>query len=213
MYYHPPFCRTVKTKFGRVFRNLVMKHFTPDHKFFKIFNKNTLKISYSCLPNIKSIINSHNRKLTMDDKDRTIEGCNCRNKQACPLEGKCLTTNLVYKAEVRLENSTKEPKLYIGSTCNSFKQRYYGHKASFDKPNLENSTQLSKYIWKLKRKKQDYQIKWTILKKSRQKRPNIKLCYICNLERMAIATAKRKNLLNSRNELVTKCPHNKRLYF
>ena len=112
-----------------------------------------------------------------------------------------------------LQGKENKPKIYIGSTCNSFKKRYYGHKASFEKPDLEKSTQLARYIWKIKRKKLDYKIKWTIVKKSRQKIPNIKFCQICNLERISIAMADKLTLLNSRNELITKCPHNKKLYY
>ena len=62
-YFHPPFCNSVKTKLGKIFRNLVSKHFNRDHRYYKIFNKNTIKISYSCLPNVKAVINTHNRKV------------------------------------------------------------------------------------------------------------------------------------------------------
>ena len=216
IYYHPPFCRSVKTKFGKRFRNLVKKHFTTDNKFYKIFNKNTVKISYSCLPNVGSIISSHNKRLLDDAKvgtDKKTSNCNCVCKQSCPLQGECLTKNIVYEAEVRADGCEGNAKIYIGSTYSSFKQRFYGHKSSFQDPEKENSTKLSRYIWKLKRKKQNYHISWKILRKSKQKIPNTKFCNLCNLERLEIATAIKKNLLNARNELITKCPHNKRLFF
>ena len=59
---NPPFSKDVATKIGRYFFNLIDKHFLQDRKFLKIFNRN-IKVSYSYMPNIKSEINSHNRKI------------------------------------------------------------------------------------------------------------------------------------------------------
>ena len=41
---------------GGYFINLVNKHFPLDHKFSKIFNRNNMKVNYSCMPNLKSKI-------------------------------------------------------------------------------------------------------------------------------------------------------------
>ena len=59
---NPPYSKSVKTNIGKIFIKLICKHFPPNHKFVKIFNKNTIKLSYSCMPNIRSKINSHNKK-------------------------------------------------------------------------------------------------------------------------------------------------------
>jgi len=40
---------------------IVDKCFTKKHPLYKILNRHALKLSYSCLPNIKSIIGSHNK--------------------------------------------------------------------------------------------------------------------------------------------------------
>ncbi len=48
-----------------------------------------------------------------------------------------------------------------------------------------------------------------LMQKSMQ---NINFCLLCNLERREIAEAKRANLLNSRNELITKCANNRNLF-
>ena len=46
----------------------------------------TLKISYSCMPNVKLIINKHN-KIILDPLTNTSERtCNCKNKEKCPLQ-------------------------------------------------------------------------------------------------------------------------------
>ena len=54
LWFNPPYSKTVKTKIGKFFLQLIKKHFPKEHRFHKIFNRNTLKLSYSCMPNIKT---------------------------------------------------------------------------------------------------------------------------------------------------------------
>ena len=63
LWFNPPYSKTVKTKIGKFFLQLIKKHFPKEHKFHKIFNRNKLKLSYSCMPNIKTKINAHNREI------------------------------------------------------------------------------------------------------------------------------------------------------
>ena len=81
---------TVKTPIGRKFRNLIIKHFKKDNPLSKIFNKNTLKLSYSCTKNMESVIKGHTSKL-MKKKCESKEDkkmCNCRGgKTECTLDG------------------------------------------------------------------------------------------------------------------------------
>ena len=64
LWYNPPFSKNVSTNIGHRFLSLVDKHFHKDHKLRKIFNRNTIKISYSCMSNsgfsIHNVI-THNR--------------------------------------------------------------------------------------------------------------------------------------------------------
>ena len=79
---------------------LVYKHFPKDHKLRKIFNRNTIKISYSYMNNTEQIIDNHNNcilnssKHINDTADNTntkdTKTCNCRQKNTCPLNGNCL---------------------------------------------------------------------------------------------------------------------------
>ena len=190
---------------------MVEKHFTPYHIFYKIFNKNTLKLSYSCLPNIKAILNSHNRKIIDGEPEPEAKTCNCRRANECPLNGNCLVKNVIYKAEVATTENSSENKIYIGSTSRKFKRRFDEHKSSFN--NSNKSSKLAKHIRKLKKNETKHNIKWKVINKSAQTTPNIKFCVLCNLERIEIDRARGRNLLNTRNELVTQCPHNARLYF
>ena len=55
-----PFSRSVKSNIGRTFLCLLLKHFPQNYTMHKILNRSTVKISYSCLRNISSIIFPHN---------------------------------------------------------------------------------------------------------------------------------------------------------
>jgi hypothetical protein len=63
IWYNPPFCKSVVTNVGRKFLTFINKHFHKHPKLSKIFNRNNIKISYSCMPNLKSIIKAHNSKI------------------------------------------------------------------------------------------------------------------------------------------------------
>ena len=99
------------------------------------------------MPNMTNIISSHNRKLTSRAAQPNEEGCNCRRPNECALQGKCQTSNLVYRCRVTTADDTQD---YIGLTSTTFKQRYTNHKASFVHANKAHSTSLSSFIWKTK---------------------------------------------------------------
>ena len=60
IWFNPPFSQSLKTNIGKIFLKLVRKHFPRDHKLHKIFNPNTLKLSYCSMKNISNIIKQHN---------------------------------------------------------------------------------------------------------------------------------------------------------
>ena len=55
---------TIQCKYCHKSWKTLPVYFLPYNKFHKIFNRNTVKISYSCMPNMKTIINAHNQKIT-----------------------------------------------------------------------------------------------------------------------------------------------------
>ena len=72
----------------------------------------------------------------------------------------------------------------------------------------ENDTELSKYICSLKDENKDFDIKWSILKKSSGYSIISKLCNLCLLEKLVLCNFKEKDrLLNKRLDLVLKCQH------
>ena len=77
IWFNPSFSKTVSTKIGHYFLNLLDKHFTKNHKFHSIFNRNNFKFSYSCTKIIKSIITNHNKTIvnnseTLNKKNTTV---------------------------------------------------------------------------------------------------------------------------------------------
>ena len=84
------------------------------------------------MPNVKQIIDGHNKAIIKKDKqppqDQAENACNCRNKNECPLEDACLTMEVVYQATVESGNRTDT---YVGVATTEFKRRWRNHQASF----------------------------------------------------------------------------------
>ena len=57
--FNPPFSRNVETNVVRKFLKLVKKHFCK-HLYHKMFTKNNMKVSYSCMDNMEKLVKKHN---------------------------------------------------------------------------------------------------------------------------------------------------------
>ena len=147
--------------------------------------------------------------LKTSKKPSTENNCNCRKKSDWSLKNNCLTSSVVYKANVTTESDTIR-KNYIGLTEGSFKQRYTQQKLSFRNRNYSNSTELSKNIWTLKDSNTNFTINWSILATAPAYSNKTKQCHLCLAEKLYLIRAKKLYLLNKRSELITKCcPENK----
>ena len=163
------------------------------------------------MPNIASIIQSHNKQVISNKPDNTGSKCNCHRKENCPMDGKCLLRNLVYNANVR-ENQRDDGPNYHGVTENSFKDRLYKHRNSFKYESKANSTELSKYIWELKKHgNPEPTIKWSLVDTAIPDVNGSKKCNLCLTERYHIITSPLL-LLNKRSELMSKCRHENKFY-
>ena len=212
IWFNPPYSMNIQTNIGREFLNLVDKHFPKNHRYNKIFNKNNIKVSYSCTDNLQTIIKKHNRKiLETSKKPSTENNCNCRKKNDCPLKNNCFTSSVVYNANVTTESDTIG-KNYIGLTEGTFKQRYTQHKLSFRNRNYSNSTELSKHIWTLKDSNTNFTINWSILATAPAYSNKTKRCHLCLTEKLYLIRAKKPYLLNKRSELISKCRHENKFY-
>ena len=160
------------------------------------------------MPNMGAIIKQHNARTCGAERDggSQTKRCNCRNPEQCPLDGRCLTKRIVYKATVET-NSSRTPRVYIGSTETSFKQRYANHLMSFRKERYENQTELSKHIWSLKRDGNNFRVRWEVLRKAPAYSCLSKRCDLCLTEKLMILSADKSVLLNKRSEIISKCRH------
>ena len=210
IWFNPPFSKIVTTNVGKQFLSLIDKHFPQNHKFRKLFNRHNLKVSYGCMPNLGSIINAHNKKILADTPNLELGGCNCQSKNNCPLNGHCLTKNLLYEATISSDIPNYNEKIYKGITRPEFKARHGNHEKSFNNIIYKNDTELSKEVWNLKNKGKTYNVKWNIIKQFPDYNPATKRCALCTYEKLHILEHKDNNLLNKRSEIISKCRHQNR---
>ena len=204
-YFNPPYNISVRLNIGKRFLSLLDKHFPKNHRLHKIINRNCVKLSYSCTPNMKNIISSHNQSLLNGSKQTNDIQCNCRVKADCPLHGKCLTEAIVYRATITTDNESAD---YIGSTETTFKTRFTNHKASFKHEQKAKQTTLAEHYWDLKNKNKAPAITWKIEEKSSPYACGSRKCHLCLTEKLHILMNKSNTpLLNSRNELLALCRH------
>ena len=72
------------------------------------------------MQNITSVINNHNMKV-LNSTAEIEEGCNYRNRNNCPLDGKCLTPN-IYEAKITSNQPNYKQNVYIATAETDFKQ-------------------------------------------------------------------------------------------
>ena len=208
IWFNPPYSQNVETNVGRTFLQLTRKHFPKHHKFHKIFNTNTLKLSYCCTTNIANTIKQHNSKVLDEKSDNEISQCNGRAKNTCPMEGKCLVKCIVYKAEV---STIKDNFVYFGASEGEFKTRYNNHTKSFRHRRYEHDSELSKCLWKLTDEQKDYDLRWSIAARASPYKCGTRRCDLCLTEKAIILRSEHRGLLNKRTELISKCRHRNKL--
>ena len=102
IWFNPPFSCNIKTNIGSKLLRLLDYHFPKEHPLHPLINRNTVKISYRCLPNLGKVISKHNSKVMKESlqteenlqpaqnlENVQSQNCNCRNKEGCPLMGQC----------------------------------------------------------------------------------------------------------------------------
>ena len=175
----------------------------------KIFNRNTVKISYSCLRDISSIISSHNRNI-LSPKQQSF-GCNCRVRNEYPLNGECQTSSGMYQADLVKHSNDKE-KFYFTLSDTTFKENYRNHNRDINHEIYENSTELTNYIWQLKCDNTSFSVNWTIITKVYEN-PNPLSCRLCLTEKLCVINfINNENMLIKKSELIRKCRHLKKHY-
>ena len=117
IWFNPPHSINVQTNVGKEFLALLDKHYPKGHQLNKILNRNTVKISYRCLPNMGRRIAMHNSKTlksSTNQAPRKEATCNCQiSKRAdCPMPGACNQDGAIYKAKVTTDDGRVES--YVG---------------------------------------------------------------------------------------------------
>ena len=93
IWFNTSYSKNIKTNIARNFLQLIDKHFPPNNKLYKLFNRYTICISYSCNENMKSFINRHDNRTKSTNTNDTCH-CNCRQPDQCPIQGNSLKTNI-----------------------------------------------------------------------------------------------------------------------
>ena len=114
----------------------------------------------------------------------TVRTCNCRQKNDCPLNGRCLERSLVYSASVSCPGSNT---ILI----------HLGTKRKLVPRSLQ-------YIWKCKRNNLDFTINWDIVARTEPRRSGVRNCNLCMSEKLAIIQSDPKCTLNKRSEILGK---------
>ena len=207
-WFNPPYSRNVETNVGKCFLELIDRHFPKSNPLSKIFNRHNLKLNYSCMNNIKTMISGHNKSQLSKPKATadTTKNCNCK-KSPCPMDKNCQADSIIYQAEVTTEDSQET---YVGLCDTEFKLRYNNHQCSFNHERYRNVTQLSKHIWNLKDQKIKYQIKWKQVRQARSYTNVSKKCNLCLWEKYYIIRQRKTATLNKRSELMSECRHSKK---
>ena len=112
IWFNLPWNDEVSTNVAKKFLSMIDRLIPKGPALGKHFNRSTVKVSYSSMPNMARIILGHNKNLTGSSTSMETKGCNCRSKP-CPLEGECKTTNFFYRSTVEATGTTKQ---YIGLT-------------------------------------------------------------------------------------------------
>ena len=81
---------------------------------------------------MKKIINTHNKKIINPQKDNITRICNCMRKHQCPLNEKCLTNNVLYKASITPNEENSKTKICYGVSETALKLRYANQKKTFN---------------------------------------------------------------------------------
>ena len=135
------------------------------HQLHKFFNRNNVKVSYSSLPNFKSVINGHNRNILTEQEKPSP--WNCRNKASSPLNWTCQHKNLSYSCKASTPDIKQNHPHYIGLTEHTFKERRHKHNNVFKYESKRNSKELCNFIWSKKKEKINVDLVWNILNKTK----------------------------------------------
>ena len=131
-------------------------------------------------------------------------------------QGKCLTKNLVYRADIT-DTTSNETHSYFGQCMRTFKDTSISTpkkektNSSFTmtiREQIEIKKQKSEFaahVWKLKEGNRPFTIKWHIQKRAFPYTNGAKSCDLCSWEKFYILLGDPSTTINSRSELFFRC--------
>ena len=219
-WFNPPWSHNVKTNVGKKFLDIIKETFPNTHPLHKYCNRNTIKISYRCMNNMKREISRHNNKILNGNNNNNNNGAAAQQQYACsclpqkkpetcrvlPGVG-CMVDNVVYRATIT-RTDTNHRETYTGSTYNPLKTRVNQHNNDITtQDEKRKGTTLSKYVRDLIRQGIPFNINWDVLKRAAPYNPITKICRLCICEKFHILFHPEDSTLNQRSEFFSKCWH------
>ena len=198
----------VKSNVGKDFLKLIETAFPPSNPLHKLFTRQTLKLSYKCMPSMAQAISRHNAQLLKGEEQLPSNpACNCRaGVNKCPVQGECQRKGVVYKATVT-DTCTGALNTYIGMTGRTFKDRWREHKHDAKSTSGKEKTKLSTHIWEMKDRGAAYETSWELIDRASTYNPTTKKCLVCLKEKYHIMYSEDPHLLNKRQEVYSSCRH------
>ena len=199
-----------RAMWGRSFQNCWMK--PPSNPLHKLFTRQTVKLSYKCMPNMAQAVSRQNKKLLNEESQQLNQPpqCNCQGRPAtCPVEGELRTNCVVYRATIK-ETASGNVETYTGMTGREFKDRWREHKYDIRNPSDKQKTRLSTHTWKLKDKSIDFDVKWSLIEHASDYNPITRKCRVCLKEKFYIMYDQSGSTLNKRQEVFNTCRHRKK---
>ena len=151
-----------------------------------------------------SCTRTEDKKIWTRNNSRT---CNCIRKHQCPLNEKCLTNNVLYKASITPNEENLKTKIYHGVSETPFKLSYANHKKTFNNIKYQTDTELSNEYWNIISANKTSSISWEILGTHKSNNQSSKRCLLCLNEKLAIALHGDDNMLNKRSKVKQKQIH------
>ena len=72
-WFNPPFSANVKSNIGKDFLKLIDSAFPATNPLHKLFSRQTVKVSYKCMPNIASSVARHNMKVFVEKTSSNVK--------------------------------------------------------------------------------------------------------------------------------------------
>ena len=121
------------------------------------------------MPNMDAELSKHNNKVLREGgTTNPPPPCKC---DACPVQGRCKETEVVYKALVT-ELPSGNSETYTGLTARPLKKRIDEHYRDFEISENRVKSKLSGHIWELQDQNLDYSIQWSIQDKAPPLQPH-----------------------------------------